>query len=994
MNQYFFRFLVVIFSVCFLYPLTVSCQSPYDSILIKKAGKLYQKAEEYRAQSNPDSASYYYEKSIDAYAVAKNWQETFAKEIRYANLLGRLGKNQKIIERLSEKLKLSDSLNLDTLRLSNMLLERIAIAYDRSGRHTMAYDCLQKFLKYCKHSIQRDSIYRDYVGKTYNNLAVSLMQSSRYELADIYFDSAILELDKQGLRNSEIEHVIYLNKGNVNRQLGYYPEADRYYQKSLTMLNVNGMSEVDKGLAWWYYANFFLDKNESSEDLHKAIQYNDTAWSYMKNTPALTLYCLYQRGRAYGKLGKYEAGLTDLNEAVNIILERYGENYFELGDTYTMIADIYLMMDSSQLAINYLEKAIAVFDSSYQENPEDKALALISMGNCHFRNKDYNKALEFYQNSIALVNPGFEPKSFADNPDTENLVKSVAIYEALKQKTFVLKAQFEESGDFRYLKAELACYEIMIETVNLSKKDLIELESKISYNEKGYDIYRSAALSAMNAYQISGDRLYLEKAFQYCYRSKASELTEKILYANHRNNESESHNKHLLEINDLKTAVGNLKKEIAFTSDSVRRERLKEDLFSNNEKLRALSDSVKLNNSKINRITHDYTAFTTFSDQLNKQKSLLIEYMEFDNQLMIFTLGEKLNAILIPFNQNVRDSIVLYKVAMENRQFDPRLSHYVYEQLIGPVFDNNTKKYTGLQLIPDGLATMISFESLVTSIPKDGSSPRYLLEDFNITYNYSSLLNNLNKDSDNFEFNFVGFSPDYRDFPGNALATRGIPTDSRLPPLPSAQKEVAMIASLFDGKHLNGSEATETNFRSLAQNTKYLHLAAHALSNNENPLLSRVVLNASRESEDDGAIFAYEIYNMNLNSDLVVLSACNTGTGKYQKGAGVISLASSFKYAGSKNLITSLWSVPDQPTSVIMNSFYHYLNEGNTKADALRKAKLDYLKNADATTANPYYWSGFILIGDPEEEPANQFIWWIITGIAFLTLLAYFKFKK
>ncbi|MEL6559817.1 MAG: CHAT domain-containing tetratricopeptide repeat protein [Bacteroidota bacterium] len=990
MRQFIFRIIVFTF---FLFPLLASGQNNIDSTANKKADELYQKAQEFIVDRNADSICFYFEQSIATYAEAGNWQQMFSKEISYSNILGRLGRNQHIIDRMSQKLKLSDSLNLDTLRLSNLLRERIAIAYNRIGRHTVACDYLQSFLKYSKKGVTRDSAYRDYIGKTYQNLAVSLMQSSRYELADIYYDSAIIELDKRGLRNTEMEQVIYLNKGNVNRRLGYYREAERYYLKSLSMMDVKGIDHIDKGLTFWYYANFFLDKNESEEDLRKAIQYNDSSWYYLKNTPSLSIYCLYQRGRAYGESGNFEAGLADLNEAVNIILKRYDENYFELGDTYTMIADIYLKMDSSQLAIDYLQKAIRIFDNSYQDNPENKALALITVGNCYFQLNDKERALQYYQRSMALINPGFEPDNFADNPNPNSLVKSVANFEALKRKTFVLKALFQDSRDFEYLESELSCYELMIGTINLGKKDLVELESKMSYNEKGYDVYKSAVLCAMHAYKLSGKKQYLEIAFKYCYRSKSSELIDRVIHANHRNNENKSHNKLLLRISDLKTAIGNLKKEIAFASDSVLKEKLTQDLFNNNEKLRALSDSANAINSKTGRITKGSIDLETFKQQLLKQNCLLLEFMEFDDQLVIFSLSKDLNAIMIPYSKTFKDSLAQYKVSIENRQFDPHLSHKIYNQLIEPILAKSPEKFNSLLIIPDGLATLIAFESLVTDTPQVGKPAKYLVEDFDITYNYSSLLNNLPRVSAEFDYDFLGFSPDYGKFSSKALATRGMQPGRQLPPLPSAQKEVAAIASLFKGKHLNGTNASEENFKNMAQNSMYLHLAAHAFSNDTDPLLSRVVLDNSI-GVDDGDLFAYEIYNMNLNSDLVVLSACNTGTGKYQKGAGVISLASSFKYAGSQNLITSLWSVPDQPTAVIMNSFYRYINEGKTKADALRSAKLDYLKNADATTSLPYYWSGFILIGELEETTSNVFLWWLIAGIAFVALLVFIKMRK
>ena len=129
---------------------------------------------------------------------------------------------------------------------------------------------------------------------------------------------------------------------------------------------------------------------------------------------------------------------------------------------------------------------------------------------------------------------------------------------------------------------------------------------------------------------------------------------------------------------------------------------------------------------------------------------------------------------------------------------------------------------------------------------------------------------------------------------------------------------------------------------------------------------------------------------MNLNCDLVTLSACNTGSGKYFEGEGIFSLGRAFLMAGSKSVLTSLWEVSDQSTSVIMASFYRYLKKGNNKPEALRRAKLAYLKNADALTAHPYYWAGFVYMGTPDAVyRSNKLYYWLVGGFLFLILLIF-----
>ena len=120
------------------------------------------------------------------------------------------------------------------------------------------------------------------------------------------------------------------------------------------------------------------------------------------------------------------------------------------------------------------------------------------------------------------------------------------------------------------------------------------------------------------------------------------------------------------------------------------------------------------------------------------------------------------------------------------------------------------------------------------------------------------------------------------------------------------------------------------------------------------------------DSTEDGLLHTYELYNLNLNAQLACLSACNTGFGQVRSGEGMVSLAKGFYYAGVSNIMMSLWSVPDNSTSEIIQMFNEELEKGAGKAEALRMAKLRYLEQADAYSSEPYHWAAFTLIGDNE----------------------------
>jgi CHAT domain-containing protein len=157
--------------------------------------------------------------------------------------------------------------------------------------------------------------------------------------------------------------------------------------------------------------------------------------------------------------------------------------------------------------------------------------------------------------------------------------------------------------------------------------------------------------------------------------------------------------------------------------------------------------------------------------------------------------------------------------------------------------------------------------------------------------------------------------------------------------------------------------ASEKNAKSpQTKNFRYVHFATHGFANSANPKLSGLLLAHGNDSGEDGILHLSEIYNMSLNADLVVLSACETGLGKIAEGEGLIGLTRGFLYAGAQNLLVSLWQINDAGTAQLMVEFYRNLLDGRSQAEALRAAKLTLRQNR-AELAPPYYWAPFVLIG-------------------------------
>ncbi len=207
--------------------------------------------------------------------------------------------------------------------------------------------------------------------------------------------------------------------------------------------------------------------------------------------------------------------------------------------------------------------------------------------------------------------------------------------------------------------------------------------------------------------------------------------------------------------------------------------------------------------------------------------------------------------------------------------------------------------------------------------------------------------------------------------------------------LPGAAEEVSKIERIYPTKIIRGAQASEANFKNQAKEHNILHLSMHGLVDNNNPLLSSLIFTPGIDTVENGILEAWEIYNLNLNAELVVLSSCNTGYGKLEKSEGVMSLSRAFAHAGVPSAVMTLWQVPDQSTSEIMVNFYQNLKDGLTKSAALRKAKKTYLENTIVPQKkHPFYWAGLVLVGD--NDPIlrdNTHNYWMLGIFSFTILL-------
>jgi CHAT domain-containing protein len=216
--------------------------------------------------------------------------------------------------------------------------------------------------------------------------------------------------------------------------------------------------------------------------------------------------------------------------------------------------------------------------------------------------------------------------------------------------------------------------------------------------------------------------------------------------------------------------------------------------------------------------------------------------------------------------------------------------------------------------------------------------------------------------------------------------------------LPGSGEELRMIAKMSAGKtrlFLGPQDRKKSFFQSAHSGEALLHVSTHAVADMDDPERSRLLFSPDENGQPNNYLFLKELYDLDLRgTSLATLSACDTERGRLIPGEGVQAFSRALLAAGSRSTLTTLWRVPDQPTSQFMQQFYYFLlKQHKSKAEALRLAKLEFL-HSGTELSHPRYWAAFVLNGEGS-EPVPRFIPWqlLVMPIPILALAVFFLFR-
>ena len=360
-----------------------------------------------------------------------------------------------------------------------------------------------------------------------------------------------------------------------------------------------------------------------------------------------------------------------------------------------------------------------------------------------------------------------------------------------------------------------------------------------------------------------------------------------------------------------------------------------------------------------------------------------------ENSIFLTVINKEKNAFYkFPFNETLKRHIIdfyrqLSKPNIEYRTAYRQNSHLIYKAVLEPALKNS--ETSDFIILADDVLNYIPFDVLQTRLDDEKS---YLLASHSISYASSAtLLQEQNKTKVKNSNRLMIFAPHF----DASYSTKKLESERfEFGPLLYNGEEAQNISAYFKGAIYEGNKASITNFQNDLKGFNLMHFATHASANDEFPDYSYLAFEDS--DNNSNLLYVKDLYNYRLNADLVTLSACQTGFGKLQKGEGMLSLARGFNYAGVPSIVMSLWKVDDEATATIMTAFYKHLSEGETKGEALKNAKLDYLNvTEDPLLKHPYYWSGFVVTGNTNALVNTYHYWW---SLVLLPLLLVGVFRK
>jgi CHAT domain-containing protein len=529
-------------------------------------------------------------------------------------------------------------------------------------------------------------------------------------------------------------------------------------------------------------------------------------------------------------------------------------------------------------------------------------------------------------------------------------------------------------------------------------------QDDLRYNLKEYyEIFETAFYIQHSLFQATHNTKHLYESLRLMERSRNVALRTSL----RRRTVAEKMDipAHLLDKEQrLRKKIFELEYQLA-QIEGVDTVQLQKQLHKQKEELIVLNEEINELSPDFTRAMHENSmpSVRDLDTYLEQQQQTIVYYISGEEGLYLIGLSPRGQVFQrIPIEQDsLRNLIDQLRNTLYNNPGQPatndlrqlaNTSRRLYQLLLAPIENITTDR---LVIIPDGPLEIIPFSLLLSKDVNIDDIPLkswpFAIKDYSFSYAYSLelLLRKQEQQASHVKEKILAFAPNFQ-----AGMLRG--DSSRFQgELKSNQDEVAFIDDLFSCQAYYEDAALLSVFRKEAPNYSVLHLATHASANIQ--IGDYSFLAFSEAEQYDHRLEVGELYGMHIPAELVVLSACETGLGEWQRGEGVIGLERAFSYAGAKSLITTHWKVSDRASAKLMSQLYDQLATGLPKDIALQQAQLAYMNSSENWLSHPFFWAGFVQKGNtsPLNIPRRKSGWpWILGGILVISGFGYRKIRQ
>ncbi len=785
------------------------------------------------------------------------------------------------------------------------------------------------------------------IGKCSNNIGIYHLKYKNYSQALQYIEEA-LYIAKEF--NNKIETANCSNNiGIIYKNIGNYDKALDYLKQAL---------EIDR---------------ELGDELYIAVDLNGIGTVYR------------QMGLSTHEKDYFEKALTNFNECLNLfkkIKDIKKEVYVlnNIGSVYSDLHEHFGEEEHFHLALETFKQALRKAESL--QDHESMGMILNNLGIIHSNQGNYNESTAYFQKAIDL-GLKIEGGKF--------------LWEAYLELAQVYQKQNKTKLAQEYFSRSIS----IIEDIRSSIK-LEELKASFLGTNKRIEAYYGLIHILFSLHQEEPEKKHDAKAFDFLERAKARAFLDnlelsQVNLSQHLDFKLQNQEKEVMK--DISLLYQKLLDSGLSVQESLN---LHQELKQKEDELEALKRKIRNTHPAYADLRYpEIISLEKAQKMLDKQTAFFAFLISSQRSYLFVITRENLSIYSLPDRKQIQALVSHYIGKISDKEnFDFSEGYTLYKELVLPGLEKNIKK---IIFIPDDILHFLPFEALIT----EPDSHKWLVSDFKISYtpSISSLHEIIKRKKSSGHRRHKALlavgDPYFKPFKNG---NNGRPVLHQLfssaplefQRLKYSGTEVDRISRLFKPSQrtvFKRNQATEEAFKKInLEDYKIIHLATHSLIDNKQPFRSSIVLSLDSNPQEDGLLQTREIYNIGLNSDLVVLSACETGLGQFIRGEGIEGINRSFFYAGSSAVLMSLWPVNDQATFQMMERFYTHLRSSETILNALRKTKLELINSGPLS--HPYYWAGFVVSGKADQKIFTApFVRYMIIGIFLLLLVAFSFFK-